>query len=198
MPRQKSKWRGQTTHFALTLIWLWFPLSFLSCPVVDAADANGKKVGTQELSAIGKSNSAFVTGTIMRKPFLVKAAFYEGGRRLLLRTETQVSRRIMSDTFLGIELDFPVDESFQGEYIVNLTDKTMDAGGRSQHLPVLIIYHTDQEGDMNKWLIKSKYSLRLKFFKPQNGLLPGYIDLNAPAENTSIKGFFYAAAGQGF
>jgi hypothetical protein len=134
----------------------------------------------------------------MRKPFLVKAAFYDGGRRLLLRTETQVSRSIMPDTFLGIELDFPVDERLQGEYIVTPAEETMNAAGERQRLPVLFIYHTDRDGDMDKWLIKSKYTLQVKFFKKQNGLLPGYIDLSAPAENTNIKGFFYAVGGQGW
>jgi hypothetical protein len=167
------------------------------CPAA-YADTSGKKAGVANATSSGKADSAFVKGTIMRKPFLVKAAFYEGGRRLLLRTETQVSKRIMPDTFEGIELDFPVEERLQGEYIVTPTEETMNAAGESQHLPVLLIYHTDREGDMDKWRIKSKYTLKLKFFKKQNGLLPGYIDLNAPAENTSIKGFFYAAGGQGW
>jgi hypothetical protein len=196
MPTRKRK-GVKAKNLAQMSLGFLFSVTFISwcCPGA-YPDPSGKKAGPVEAASTG--NSSFVKGTIMRKPFLVKAAFYEGGRRLLLRTETEVSRRIMPDTFLGIELDFPVAERFQGEYIVTPTEETMNAAGASQHLPELFIYHTDREGDMDKWLIKSKYTLKLKFFKKQNGLLPGYIDLSAPAENTSIKGFFYAASGQGF
>ncbi len=169
---------------AVALSSVWFAIC---CPSVQGAD-----------------QQAFARGIVMGRPFVMKAASYEGGRKLLLRSDLVETRSAVHvrliQSYSGIELDFPTDETFEEQtFTIAAGDRGMIVDGKFQPSPTLVRYTLINQIP-ETWTNQNVYALRLKFFKRVHGMLPGYIDLKVTPtiespETTTVKGFFYAVPG---
>jgi hypothetical protein len=169
------------------------------------AGGNGKAPDTspqpasQKQAAPGQAVGDFAKGVVRGQPFDAKFVVYDSSRLVFksapkihttsVRDYNVVTR---SDVFTGIGLLFSTPQRFQGEYYIS-NDSVLVSDAQTQPRPQLTRYTTINE-TFSDWHNSAPYSMKLKFFKPVNGMLPGYIDLAVTdgIEHTHVKGFFYA------
>ena len=142
---------------------------------------------------------SYAKGEVRGQPFEVKFVDYDA-TRLVFKSAPQphaVNFREQSvvtgtDAFTGICLTFSTPQRFGGEYFLSDTGLLVN-GDQTQPLPQLVRY-TVVDKDAQIWHSSAPYYMKLKFFKPVKGMLPGYIDLSVTngKERTFVKGFFYA------
>jgi hypothetical protein len=176
----------------------------LSVDAAQAAFASGsdKAPATQTASQTtsSKSNGAFATGIVRGQPFRAVVVCYDRSR-LIFKSAPFLQRANFagaipithSDAFIGIGLNFPTAETFDGEYFVSPKTNLLTIGKQTQPRPQLTRYSMEDLAQ-SAWKNDARYSMSLKFFKKVNGMLPGYIDLTVTdgKEQTRVKGFFYA------
>jgi len=162
-------------------------------PATAAHAANPKQAATK--SAAGD----FAKGVVRSQPFEAKFVVYDPCRLVFksapkihstsIRDYDVVTR---TDVFTGIGLIFQTPQRFQGEYLIQNGNELVSDQG-TQPRPQLTRFTTINE-TFTDWHNNAAYSMKLKFFKPVNGMLPGYIDLAVTEgqEHTYVKGFFYA------
>jgi hypothetical protein len=141
---------------------------------------------------------AWVQGQIRGIKFSIEKAFY-GKNNLLLRsgfTPALIEYRGAKDpnAFTGVELFFPSGVDLEGRTFV-----ATEADAEAKRLPLAFYaVSTEQTLGSDPYFQKlsniEPYSMTLKFFGRQKGLLPGYIELHSGRERhtTDIKGYFYA------
>jgi hypothetical protein len=141
---------------------------------------------------------AWVQGQVRGVKFSIEKAFY-GKNNLLLRsglTPALIEYRGAKDpnAFTGVELFFPSGVDLEGRTFV-----ATEADAEAKRLPLsFYVVSTEQTLGSDPYFQKlnniEPYSMTLKFFSRQKGLLPGYIELRSGRERhtTDIKGYFYA------
>lgn len=131
----------------------------------------------------------FANGSVYDIPFQMTHAYYNDGN-LLLKSDPVKTLDLDVKAFVGIRLTFPHQEEFAGKSYKIVSDERFEELQKDK--PNLTLYSTVGSYFSN---IKNNapYDLTLRFYKPTNGLLPGYIDLKIKDSNTTwIRGFFYA------
>jgi hypothetical protein len=199
-------WRAQVEKLKNNLVIIAIALCLTApFPKRAIAGGNGKASATsaqsasQKHAAAGQAAGDFAKGVVRGQPFDAKFVIYDSSRLVFksapkihttsIRDYNVVTR---ADVFTGIGLIFSTPQRFQGEYYISNTSELV-SDTQTQPRPQLVRYTTINE-TFTDWRNSAPYSLKLKFFKPVNGMLPGYIDLTVTdgIEHTHVKGFFYA------
>jgi hypothetical protein len=153
---------------------------------------------TTKATPAASQKPAWVQGQIRGVKFSIEKAFY-GKNNLLLRsgfTPAPLEYRgpKIPNAFTGVELTLPSGVDLAGRTFV-----ATEADAEAKRLP-LSFYVVSREQTLGSDPYFEKlnnvepYSMTLKFFNLQKGLLPGYIELHSGREHhtTDIKGYFYA------
>jgi hypothetical protein len=159
----------------------------------------GSSQSPSQKQAPGQAVGDFAKGVVRGQPFDAKFVVYDS-TRLVFKSAPQIHTTSVrdynvvtrSDVFTGIGLIFSTPQRFQGEYYTSNTGELV-SDTQTQPRPQLVRYTTINE-TFTDWRNSAPYSMKLKFFKPVNGMLPGYVDLAVTdgIEHTHVKGFFYA------
>jgi hypothetical protein len=131
----------------------------------------------------------FANGTIYDIKFLLKHAYYNNGN-LLLKSEPTKTFDLDVPAFVGVRITFPHTEKFAGKSYNVVSDERMESTQTDK--PYLTLYSI-VAGYFSNIKNNAPYDLKLQFYQPTKGLLPGYIDLKIKDSNTTwIRGYFYA------
>lgn len=155
--------------------------------------------GVQACAQTGAGKpSAFVNGRIYDNHFEVNKAFYDGSSLTLRSKSKPNSNPLSPELYDAIKISFAQPERFEGKsYKVEVGQDKLIDGTEFKTLPHLDLYAVEgKKSDQYEDTVNnhSPYRMTLQFYKIQNGLLPGYIDLEISSKRiTHIKGFFYAA-----
>jgi hypothetical protein len=131
----------------------------------------------------------FANGYVYDVKFLLKHAYYNDGN-LLLKSSPVKTLDLDVPAFVGLRITFPHVEKFAGKTYNVVSDERMEQEQKDK--PSLTLYSIVGSYFSN---IKNNaaYDLKLQFYQPTKGLLPGYIDLKIKDSNTTwIRGYFYA------
>jgi hypothetical protein len=131
----------------------------------------------------------FANGTVYDIKFVLKHAYYNDGN-LLLKSDPVKTFDLDVPAFIGVRITFPHAEKFPGKTYNVVSDERMESSQPDK--PNLTLYST-VAGYFNNIKNNAPYDLKLQFYQPTKGLLPGYIDLKVKDSNTTwIRGYFYA------
>ena len=149
-------------------------------------------------SAATQKSGQYVSGVLVGQNFVLGKAFYSY-RTLYLRSTGAVAYDIHGQILLypGIKIKFAGNQQLEGRtFKIVAGQECIDAGTSFLPKPQLVLEYMDQNA---LGLIESKslYSMTLNFYKQQNGLQPGFIDLEilGGPPKTKIKGYFWAEPG---
>ena len=98
----------------------------------------------------------------------------------------------------GIKITFEDNQQFEGKSYKVLVDKDkMIEGDEPKAKPALELYAMvggKRDAYLDTLKNHAPYTMTLNFYKRQNGLLPGFIDLQIQDSHvTKLKGYFWAA-----
>jgi hypothetical protein len=173
------------TAICLATFYSWIAVPASAAPTAKPVSATSQK-------------PAWVQGQVRGVKFSIEKAFY-GKNNLLLRsgfTPAAIEYRGAKDpnAFTGVELFFPTGADLEGRTFV-----ATEADAEAKRLPLAFyVVSTEQTLGSDSYFQKlnnvEPYTMTLKFFSRQKGLLPGYIELRSGRERhtTDIKGYFYA------
>jgi hypothetical protein len=155
-----------------------------------ASPAAGPKTGAA-------GSSPYVSGRIFDKKFEVSKAFYSA-RTLILRSRgVATNNPITPEGYQGIKITFAENQQFEGKsYMVAADQEKMLVGDQRKPRPLLDLYAmVGRREDHYLDVVKNRapYTMTLNFYKRQNQLLPGFIELEIQNSPTKIKGYFWAA-----
>jgi hypothetical protein len=100
----------------------------------------------------------------------------------------------------AIRVKFATDQRLEGKsFKLTIGQDRMVVGEEVQPKPLLELDYIAGGSDLSYLdtiVDHSPYTMTLNFYKQQNGLLPGFIDLEIFCpQKTKIKGYFWAAPG---
>jgi hypothetical protein len=146
--------------------------------------------------------SPYVKGTLYGQKFALSKAFYNAHTVFLKSASVPVLGDFTkSEASPGIRINFATNQRLEGKsYRVVVGQDHLVVGEEVQPKPKLEL---DYLGGGSKLTFldtiedHSPYSMTLNFYKQQNGMLPGFIDLDiSAAQKTRLKGYFWAVPGQ--
>jgi hypothetical protein len=166
----------------------------LTCCRQALAQNAGPSAGSRAAKADG---SSYVSGRIFDQKFQVSKAFYSSRSLMLKGRAVATGNAISPQAYQGIRITFAVNQQLEGKayQVIADQDKMID-GGELKPKPSLDLYIIDggsKDPYLNVLKNTAPYQMTLNFYRRQNGLLPGFIDLAIQGSPTKIKGYFWAA-----
>jgi hypothetical protein len=164
------------------------------------AQNKAQAAGTKAAAAAARpaGAAAYVSGYIFDNEFKVSKAFYDS-RSLTLRSRDIASGTIVAaEGSQGIKINFEDNQQFEGKsYNVLVDQDKMIEGDQQKPRPTLDLYAlvgAKKDRYLDTLQNHARYRMTLNFYKRQNGLLPGFIDLEIQDPHiTRLKGYFWAA-----
>jgi hypothetical protein len=160
------------------------------------AQAAGTKAAAEVATPAGAA--AYVSGYISDSEFKVSKAFYNS-RSLTLRSRGMPTGTIVAaEAPLSIKINFENNQQFEGKsYKVLVDQDKMIEGDELKPRPTLDLcafFGAKKDRYLDTLQNHARYRMTLNFYKRQNGLLPGFIDLEIQDPHiTRLKGYFWAA-----
>jgi hypothetical protein len=152
-------------------------------------------------SSAAQGNSPYVNGVLFGKKFTLSKVSYNS-RYLYLKSAAVPVLGDIGHTQAnpGIRIKFATDQRLEGKSFKLATGQDRIAVGEElQPKPLLELDYIAGGSDLSYLdtiIDHSPYTMTLNFYKQQNGLLPGFIDLEIFCpQKTKIKGYFWAAPG---
>jgi hypothetical protein len=170
---------------------------FLLCHGQTLAQNKAATAGGKTAKAGTATKSAYVSGRIFDHEFEYSKAFYNANSLMLRGPGVATGNPISPEAYQGIRITFADSQQFEGKsFKVAIDQDKMQDGNDLKPKPTLQLYATvGKKADHYLDVVKNKnpYAMTLNFYRRQNGLLPGFIELEILDSHTKIKGYFWAS-----